>query len=62
VQRPEFIDMLECGATNRWVVENYRLDRPADLAALDAVCDKCAVADPVGTAELALGTGEARGV
>ena len=47
--------MLECGATNRWVVENYLLDRPADLAALDAICDKCAVADPVGAQGSALG-------
>jgi hypothetical protein len=43
-QHPTFIDMLECDATNRWVVENYALENDAQGRALAAVCGKCAVA------------------
>jgi len=38
-QHPDFIDMLECDATNRWVVENYSLNTPAQGKALAAVCE-----------------------
>ena len=43
-QHSNFIDMLECGATNRWVIENYALENDAQGRALAAVCGKCDVA------------------
>lgn len=43
-QHPNFIDMLECDATNRWVIENYVLENDSQGRALAAVCGKCGVA------------------
>ena len=43
-QHPNFIDMLECDATNRWVIENYVLENDSQGRALAAVCGKCSVA------------------
>eukprot|EP00747_Dinoflagellata_sp_TGD_P166020 gnl/TRDRNA2_/TRDRNA2_188190_c0_seq1.p1 gnl/TRDRNA2_/TRDRNA2_188190_c0~~gnl/TRDRNA2_/TRDRNA2_188190_c0_seq1.p1 ORF type:complete len:236 (-),score=36.04 gnl/TRDRNA2_/TRDRNA2_188190_c0_seq1:236-892(-) len=43
-QHPDFIDMLQCDATNQWVIENYNLNNPHQAKALAAICSKCAVA------------------
>ena len=51
-QHPDFIDMLECDATNRWVVENYNLGTESQGKALAAVCGKCAVETAASTAAL----------
>merc|ERR1712146_252819 len=37
-QHPDFIHMLECEATNQWVIENYDLSVDSQAKALAAVC------------------------
>jgi uncharacterized protein (DUF2237 family) len=49
-QHPNFIDMLECDATNRWVIENYALENDSQGRALAAVCGKCGVATSAASA------------
>merc|ERR1711907_278637 len=44
---PNFIDLLQCDATNQWVIENYELSNPSHAAALHAICNKCGVANDV---------------
>ena len=51
-QHPSFIDMLECDATNRWVIENYVLENDSQGRALAAVCGKCSVATSASGAGL----------
>ena len=51
-QHPNFIDMLECDATNRWVIENYALENDSQGRALAAVCGKCGVAADASGSEL----------
>merc|ERR1711871_188618 len=43
-QHPDFEELLNCGAVNEWVIENYSLDVPDQRGALAAVCRKCDVA------------------
>ncbi|CAE8640154.1 unnamed protein product [Polarella glacialis] len=38
---PEFSEMLDCSATNYWVVQKYDINKPAECRALAAVCNRC---------------------
>ena len=40
-QHPEFENMLWCPAVNEWVVDDYDVNDPAQLAALESVCRVC---------------------
>eukprot|EP00386_Alphamonas_edax_P011497 GDKI01036397.1.p1 GENE.GDKI01036397.1~~GDKI01036397.1.p1 ORF type:complete len:224 (-),score=52.62 GDKI01036397.1:26-625(-) len=46
-QHPDFENMIDCSATNRWVVDDYKLDDPNQCRALAAVCRKCDVTNRV---------------
>mmetsp|Transcript_11762 Transcript_11762/g.35494 ORF Transcript_11762/g.35494 Transcript_11762/m.35494 type:complete len:219 (-) Transcript_11762:141-797(-) len=40
-RRPEFSGMVDCHATNYWVVQNYDLARSDECHALKALCSAC---------------------
>lgn len=40
-QHPEFINDLDCDATNAWTLDLYNIDNPPDRQALLAICRKC---------------------
>merc|ERR1711907_1408 len=42
-QHPDFINMLDCEATNEWVIEDYDLKVASQRSALSAICSKCAI-------------------
>eukprot|EP00466_Bigelowiella_natans_P018095 jgi/Bigna1/89197/estExt_fgenesh1_pg.C_450073 len=43
---PEFINDLECSATNHWTIEQYDVNVKNQRDALKAICDKCAIDNP----------------
>lgn len=61
IQHPEFDQMLDCEATNEWVIDEYDLADPVQRSALRAVCNKCDVASNAVSSDVRQKCAEASG-